>query len=285
MVEAVDVPVLLPPVQVAAVASGSGADAGNYEPRMAISASATATPPDPTSCEAVTRLAPMPSRRNACSARSRARSRLGGPSSGALPASACVELHDLAQSGLLGLVSAGRNYDASAAVPFSIYARYRIEGEMLDSLRRQDLAPRKLRRWQKQVSAARQELTASLQRLPTEEELCDRLMVSAVEMRNRTLELSRTNAPLSAKSDGSEMADPASGPETDPDHICSQRQLREVLDRLIDDLPARHQQVIRLHYCQHMTMKEIGVSQMHRSALQAMGRALKDSGICSPADV
>jgi RNA polymerase sigma factor for flagellar operon FliA len=119
-------------------------------------------------------------------------------------------------------------------------------------------------------------------------------MVSAVEMRSRSLALSRTNAPLSAQRDGSETADPASGPETDPDHICSQRQLREVLDRLIDDLPDRHQQVIRLHYCQHMTMKEIGsvmgvnesrVSQMHRSALQAMGRTLKDSGICSPADV
>src|SRR5437764_511365 len=97
------------------------------------------------------------------------------------------------------------------------------------------------RRWQADRGLMRETM-------PTEEELCDRLMVSAVEMRNRTLELSRTNAPLSAKSDGSEMADPASGPETDPDHICSQRQLREVLDRLIDDLPARHQQVIRLHY-------------------------------------
>jgi RNA polymerase sigma factor for flagellar operon FliA len=270
MVEAVDVPVQLPPVQVAA--SGLGADRGNYAP---------GTSDTPAAHELILGCLPLVD--------SIARRMYG-----ALPASACVELHDLAQSGLLGLVSAGRNYDPSAAVPFSIYARYRIEGEMLDSLRRQDLAPRKLRRWQKQVSAARQELTASLHRLPTEEELCDRLMVSAVEMRSRSLALSRTNTPLSAQRDGSETADPASGPETDPDHICSQRQLREVLDRLIDDLPERHQQVIRLHYCQHMTMKEIGgvmgvnesrISQMHRSALQAMGRALKDSGICSPADV
>jgi RNA polymerase sigma factor for flagellar operon FliA len=270
MVEAVDVPVLLPPVQVAA--SGLGANARSY---------ASGTNDTHAAHELILSCLPLVDS-------------IARRMHGALPASACVELHDLAQSGLLGLVSAGRNYDPSAAVPFSIYARYRIEGEMLDSLRRQDLAPRKLRRWQKQVSAARQELTASLQRSPTEEELCDRLMVSAVEMRSRSLELSRTNAPLSAKRDSGETADPASGPETGPDHICSQRQLREVLDRLIDDLPPRHQQVIRLHYCQHKTMKEIGsvmdvnesrVSQMHRSALQAMGRALKDSGICSPADV
>jgi RNA polymerase sigma factor for flagellar operon FliA len=272
MMEAVDVPVLLPPVPVAAVASGLGAGAGNH---------AAGTSDTHAAHELILGCLPLVD--------SIARRMYG-----ALPAGACVELHDLAQSGLLGLVSAGRNYDPAAAVPFSIYARYRIEGEMLDSLRRQDLAPRKLRRWQKQVSAARQELMASLQRPPTEEELCDRLMVSLVEMRNRSLELSRMNAPLSTKRDGGETADPASGPETDPDHICSQRQLREVLDRLIDDLPERHQQVIRWHYCQHMTMKEIGsvmgvnesrVSQMHRSALQAMGRALKDSGICSPADV
>ena len=212
----------------------------------------------------------------------------------ALPPNTCVELHDLAQSGLLGLVSAGQGYDPATAVPFPVYARYRIEGEMLDSLRRHDVAPRRLRRWQKQVSAAWQEMVAELNREPTEEELCDRLMVSAVEMRSRKLALSRTTPPASVGRDDGGLPDPVSGPETDPDHICSQRQLREVLDRLIDNLPARHQQVIRLHYCRHMTMRQIGselsvnesrVSQVHRSALQAMGRMLRDFGICSSADV
>src|SRR4026208_941656 len=69
---------------------------------------------------------------------------------GALPPHALVELHDLAQSGLLGLVNASRCYDPATDVPFSSYARYRIQGEILDSLRRHDHAPRKLRRWQKQ---------------------------------------------------------------------------------------------------------------------------------------
>ena len=213
---------------------------------------------------------------------------------GALPPNACVELHDLAQSGLLGLVSAGRGYDAGTSVPFPVYARYRIEGEILDSLRRDDLAPRKLRRWQKQVSAARQQLAAALKREPTEEELCDRLMISAVEMRSRNLVLSRTKVRFPQASEDGEAPDPASGRDTDPDYICSQRQLRDMLDRVIENLPARHQQVIRLHYCRHMTMKAIAVemgvndsrvSQMHRSALQAMACILKESGICSPADV
>ena len=213
---------------------------------------------------------------------------------GSLPPNACLDLHDLAQSGLLGLVSAGRCYNPGTAVPFSIYARYRIEGEILDSLRRHDLAPRRLRRWQKQVSAARQELAANLHRDPTEEELCDRLMISLVEMRSRSLALSRTRTPAAPAVEGGQQPDPACGPDAGPDHICERRQLREVLDRLIDSLSPRHQQVIRLHYCRHMTMKDIGsemgvhesrVSQMHRSALEAMGRMLKESGICSPAHI
>jgi len=213
---------------------------------------------------------------------------------GALPPNSCVELNDLSQSGVLGLVSAGRGYDPASAVPFPLYARYRIEGEMLDSLRRNDLAPRRLRRWQKQVSATRRELAASLHREPTEEELCERLMVSATEMRNKRLALNHTTPLASRERQDRETPDPASGPETDPDRMCSQRQLREVLDRLVDSLPARHQQVIRQRYCRHMTLKEIGnelgvnesrVSQMHRSALEAMSRMLKESGISSPADV
>ncbi len=213
---------------------------------------------------------------------------------GSLPPNACLELPDLAQSGLLGLVSAGRFYDPEMAVPFSIYARYRIEGEILDSLRRHDLAPRHLRRWQKQVSAARQELTATLHREPTEEEVCGQLMISLGEMRSRSLALSRMRpAPLRA-AENERQPDPVSSPDTGPDYISERRQLREVLDQLIDSLSPRHQQVIRLHYSHHRTMKEIGeqmgvhesrVSQMHRSALEAMGRMLKESGICSPAQI
>ena len=213
---------------------------------------------------------------------------------GALPPNSCVELNDLSQSGLLGLVNAGRGYDAASAVPFRVYARYRIEGEMLDSLRRNDLAPRRLRRWQKQVSATRRELAASLHRDPTEEELCERLMVSAAEMESKRLALQRATVPAVRERQHAETRDPASGPETDPDRICSQQQLREALDRMVDSLPPRHQRVIRERYGQHMTLKQIGnemgvnesrVSQIHRSAIQTMSRMLKESGISSLADV
>lgn len=113
-------------------------------------------------------------------------------------------------------------------------------------------------------------------------------------MRSRNLALNHATPATHCAGPGDESPDPASSPDTHPDHICSRRQLRELLDRLIERLPARHKQVIRLHYERHMTMKEIGtdmsvnesrVSQIHRSALQAMGRRLRESGISSPADV
>lgn len=211
---------------------------------------------------------------------------------GSLPPNTSLDLHDLAQSGLVGLVSAGRCYDAGTAVPFAMYARYRIEGEILDSLRRQDVAPRRLRRWQKQVSAACRELAATLQRDPTEDELCEHLMISVSEMRNRALVLSRTTPLATPAGERHSLPDLACSPDAVPDNICEKRQLREVLDRLIDGLAPRYQQVIRLHYGRHMTLKEIGsemgvhesrVSQMHRTALETMGKMLKESGICSPA--
>jgi RNA polymerase sigma factor FliA len=212
---------------------------------------------------------------------------------GSLPPNTLLELHDLTQSGLLGLVNAGRCYDPTTTVSFSTYARYRIEGEILDTLRRNDHVSRRMRRWQKQVSAARQQLAAELNRKPTEEELCDRLMVSLGEL--RTGDLAWTGATTfgsHAAPDQDLSSLPANSPSTDPDHICSQRQLRAVLDRLIESLPPRYQQVIQLYYRQHKTVKDIGValcvkesraSQIHRSALRAMAKTLRDSGISSSA--
>ena len=77
----------------------------------------------------------------------------------------------------LGLVRAGRSYDPSTEVPFSTYARYRIEGEILDSLRKLDCASRNLRQWQKQMEAKSRDLSASLHRDPTDEEISESLGV------------------------------------------------------------------------------------------------------------
>lgn len=208
-----------------------------------------------------------------------------------IPPNSGLDHDDLTQAGFLGLLIASRCYDPAMAVPFWVYAQYRVRGEILDSLRRHDSAPRSLRRWQKKLTTARTDLAGALHRNPTEEELCDRLVVSTVEMRSRRLALRQTQgAALKDEMHRGTGPEAASGPETDPNHLCAQRQVRKVLHRLINGLPTRQRLVILQHYTQHKTMKEIGavlgvnesrVSQMHQNALRRMERWLKNSGICS----
>src|ERR1700682_1621730 len=86
-----------------------------------------------------------------------------------------VELDDLVHAGVLGLFDAASKFNPDKQVAFSSYARYRIKGAILDSLRQLDWASRDLRRLHKRVEAATRELQATLQRTPTEAEIAEKL--------------------------------------------------------------------------------------------------------------
>jgi len=219
-----------------------------------------------------------------------------------LPSPTLVDLNDLVQAGVVGLTHAARNYKPEMEVSFSLYARYRVRGEILDSLRRLDLASRDLRRWQKQVSAATHDLAASLQRQPTDEELCQRLDVDISEMREKRAALLHAGMlrsggyPASRETEDGDYPgmEVPGDPANRPDSICSRRQVRHLLEKAAGTLPKRYQEVISLYYSGEMTMKEIGnrlsinesrVSQIHKGALQSMARTLRSSGICSSADL
>src|SRR5258707_15645801 len=88
-----------------------------------------------------------------------------------------VDLDDLVHAGVLGLFDAASKFDPEKQVAFSSYAKHRIKGAILDSLRQLDWASRDLRRRHKQVEAARRELQATLQRTPTESEIASKLGV------------------------------------------------------------------------------------------------------------
>src|ERR1700759_4274103 len=85
-----------------------------------------------------------------------------------------VDLDDLIHAGVLGLFDAVAKYDENKNVAFQAYAKHRIKGAILDSLRQLDWASRDLRRRHKQVEAATRELSASLQRTPTEAEVAEK---------------------------------------------------------------------------------------------------------------
>jgi RNA polymerase sigma factor FliA len=205
-----------------------------------------------------------------------------------------VDLDDLVHAGVLGLFDAASKFNPDKQVAFSSYAKHRIKGAILDSLRQLDWASRDLRRRHKQVEAATRELSATLQRTPTESEIAEKLGVDVDRWRQMMVDL-RSVGLISASSRTAEHDDlPApdfpSKPETQPDNMCSREQMRSVLGVAMKTLPDRYQKVVFLYYTNEMTMKEIGgilginesrVSQIHKSALEKMQVVLQANGIDS----
>jgi RNA polymerase sigma factor for flagellar operon FliA len=205
-----------------------------------------------------------------------------------------VDLDDLVHAGILGLFDAATKFDPEKQVVFSSYAKHRIKGAILDSLRQLDWASRDLRRRHKQLEAATRDLASELQRAPTEAEIAQRLGVDVDRWRQMMIDL-RSVGLVSASTRSSENDDmPApdfpSKPETQPDSMCAREQLRTVLASAMQTLPERYKKVVVLYYTNEMTMKEIGgvlginesrVSQIHKSALEKMNVVLQGVGIHS----
>src|SRR5713226_7746294 len=205
-----------------------------------------------------------------------------------------VDMDDLVHAGVLGLFDAASKFNPDKQVAFSSYAKHRIKGAILDSLRQLDWASRDMRRRHKQVEAATRELASTLQRNPTESEVAQKLGMDQERCRNMMLDL-RNVGLVSASTRSNDHEDlPApdfpSKPETQPDSICAREQLRSVLGVAMKTLPERYQKVVLLYYTNEMTMKEIGgvlginesrVSQIHKSALEKMQVVLQANGISS----
>src|ERR1039457_6887599 len=110
-----------------------------------------------------------------------------------------VDLDDLIHAGVLGLFDAVVKYDASKNVAFHSYAKHRIKGAILDSLRHLDWASRDLRKRQKQVDSTTRDLSAKLGRAPTEGEVAQEMGLSMERWSSMLIEL-RTVALVSASS-------------------------------------------------------------------------------------
>jgi len=205
-----------------------------------------------------------------------------------------VDLGDLVHAGILGLFDAVTKYRPEKKVAFSCYAKHRVKGAILDSLRELDWASRDLRRSHRQVEAVRRELTVALDRQPTGAEIAEKMGMEVKRWQRMMLDLRRASL-VSASSRRRRNDDlPApefpAQPETRPDRMCAQAQLRTLLEAAVRTLSPRYQKVVTLYYLHDMTMREIGkvlrinesrVSQIHKSALGKMAAALEALGIQS----
>src|SRR4051794_2748397 len=100
-----------------------------------------------------------------------------------------VELDDLIHAGVMGLFDAATKYEADKQVAFGAYAKHRIKGAILDSLRELDWASRDIRRRQKQLEQTTRELTAKLNRVPTDAEIANEMGIGPARWRQLSVEL------------------------------------------------------------------------------------------------
>jgi RNA polymerase sigma factor for flagellar operon FliA len=206
-----------------------------------------------------------------------------------------VDLDDLVHAGVLGLFDAVEKYDEGKGVSFQAYAKHRIKGAMLDSLRQLDWASRDLRKRQKQADEVTRDLSTKFGRVPVQSEVAREMGLSMdrwrrISMELRQVGLVQASGPRDSDRERDIIAEFPATPEFRPDRMCERRQLRTTLDRAIAVLPERYRKVVALYYTNDLTMKEIGdvlgvnesrVSQIHKTALRKMAAALESEGIHS----
>jgi RNA polymerase sigma factor for flagellar operon FliA len=206
---------------------------------------------------------------------------------GRLPSS--VQLDDLIQSGMIGLLEAAQKYDATKGASFETYAGIRIRGSMLDEMRRGDWAPRSVHRNSRRVAAAIRAVEVRKANEASDQEIANELGVSLDEYFSMLQDaagrklLSFDELPIDDNGDSAAFAHPEGAPG--PYERVRNAAFRARLVESIKHLPEREQLVLSLYYDEELNLKEIGeilgvsesrVSQIHTQATLRLRARLQD---------
>ena len=177
-----------------------------------------------------------------------------------------VEVDDLINSGVLGLLDAVGKFDSGRNIQFKTYAEFRIRGAMLDDLRSQDWASRSLRNDCNLLESTYAALEHKLGRPAEEYEVAKALDLSLEEFykllgRARGISLVSFEDLTSSQSDAprSSLEMVALIESEDPFVLCQDRELQQLLEEAIDNLKERDRIVLQLYYFEELNLKEIGV--------------------------
>lgn len=200
-----------------------------------------------------------------------------------------VDVEDLMQAGIFGLVDAIDAFDMERGVKFETYCAPRIRGAILDELRSMDWVPRLVRSRSSQVDSARKKLEMELGRAPTDDELTRKMGVSKDEYSKikkdagavGVVSLSRKWFETDSNKDVREIDVIEDARQVDPFAAVQKRDLKELITQ---GLTRAERLIVILYYYEEMTMKEIGVtldlsesrvSQMHSSILARLKAKLQ----------
>ena len=202
-----------------------------------------------------------------------------------------IDIGDLVQDGVLGLIDASHRFDEERGIKFETFAERRVRGAMIDALRK-DAWPRGVRRQRRELDAAREALRRELGHEPSMADLAARVgsdekRLSRTIVRINTIE---ATSPLATGEHFDESSLPTALVPSEPDspHVAYEKlETRERVRAAIALLPWREQKVIGLYYYGDVTMKQIGaeigvnesrVSQLHARAIRRLKDALGNAG-------
>ena len=198
-----------------------------------------------------------------------------------------VQVDDLIQAGMIGLLEAGKNYDASQGASFDTYAGIRIRGSMLDEVRRSDWTPRSVHKKSRMVTKAIKEVENITGRDAKATEIAQHLSVSLDEY-NKILQDSVGCKAFSVEQlaeSGDQAFVDAEKDITQPFDLLGKEHFQQALAQAILRLPERERLVVSLYYEEELNLREIGevlnvsesrVSQISSQAMLRLRSRLAD---------
>ncbi|GAB3459678.1 RNA polymerase sigma factor FliA [Massilia terrae] len=201
-----------------------------------------------------------------------------------------VEVDDLVQAGMMGLLDAINRYEETHGAQFETYAVLRIRGAMLDELRNSDWMPRSTRQSMRKVETAMNALQQKLGRPPTESEVAKSLKISLGEYQDLLSDGSGHQLiyyeDFHGDDDGNDsFLDRYAVDDSDPLRALLETDFRQAVIDAIDSLPPREKILMGLYYEEELNLKEIGavmgvsesrVSQLHTQAVSRLRAALRE---------
>lgn len=202
---------------------------------------------------------------------------------------ACVQVDDLIQAGMIGLLEAAQKYDGGRGASFETYAGIRIRGAIVDEMRRGDWAPRSVHRNARRISEALAAIEARTGRDAQDAEVAEELGVALEEyfamLRDASSSRLFSYEEAFGDDDTRSSAPGSSSDHSSPLEGLQRSALKQAVARAITQLPERERLVLALYYDEELNLKEIGqvlgvsesrVSQIHSQAALRLRTRLAD---------
>jgi len=175
-----------------------------------------------------------------------------------------VEFEDLVNAGVIGLIEASRSFDSTKSVQFGTFAKFRIRGAILDSLRDADWGSRYLRKRGREIAEATTRLEGRLGRHPNDTEIAAEMNLKVDQLRKIVAQLDGlylTGQQVAISNNRGESLDVIeSAPsldDVDAFDLCLKGEMKAHLAEAISKLSEREQLILSLYYHEELTMKEI----------------------------